>query len=363
MDMNKDISDLFKKARKGIKPCLIIIEEIDLLIQDNITFLRTLQDEMDGHESNSGILVLATSNNIYSIPNALSRDGRFNYMININNPTIEDYEKLFSYFFAYANLSKEDIKILSTIYNKSVSSLKALKTEAKLRLGMHPTLSELERLISLQEQQNFVPQNIKFNYDVAIHEAGHVVVAYQFRKYYLSLSINICSNGRGDAMTLLTPKNDCIKYYDFHFSNIIISLAGNIASKYCGHNILGNETDMKKAYDIAKTLVDIEGKSGAKYVLDRSTYDWKSQQVIIASDKKIHKIIEKAEKISKRIIKRNKDYIYKIADALTKRNYLNYEDIQKIMNDEKIYDLIIKPHELYQSPVLSPAQACFIKSK
>ena len=63
-------------------------------------------------------------------------------MINIYYPTIEDYKKLFSYFFAYANFSKNEIDILANTFKGSISSLKALKTEAKLRLGMHPTLTD-----------------------------------------------------------------------------------------------------------------------------------------------------------------------------------------------------------------------------
>ncbi len=362
-DISKDISDLFKKARESVKPCLIVFEEIDLLMCNNLPLERTLQDEMDGHESNSGILVIATCNNTFGLPEPLLRDGRFNYMININSPSVKDYEKLFSYFFAYANFSKEEIQILANSYNKSVASLKALKTEAKLRLGMHPTIDELERLIALQDQKNFVSENKQFNYQTAIHEAGHIVAAWNYKQYFLSMSVHICTNSFADGITSLVPNNEVKNNLDCKLAQITISLAGNMASKYCGQNILGNSSDMKNAYQIAESLVDDEGKSGAVYILDRYTHTWLSDLRIKRSDKMIAKIIKQAEKQAKKIIKNNKSYIYKIAEILSDKSYLNYDDIKRIMSGHIINNSDCNSQIAYQPSTASYAQAFLIKNK
>lgn len=360
-DINKDISDLFQKARHGIKPCLIIFEEIDLLVRDNFTLLRTLQDEIDGHESNSGILILATCNNTQFFSDAILRDGRFNYMININYPTIEEYKKLFSYFFAYANFSKNEIDILANTFKGSISSLKALKTEAKLRLGMHPTLTDLEKLITLQAQKNFVFTTANFNYQTAIHEAGHIITAWNYRRYFLSISVHICSNSFAKGITSLIPNNELKNTLEYSLALMTISMAGNIASKYYGQDILGNSSDMKEAYDIAKELVDNEGKLGVEYVMDRNSCSWTSQKKIIKTDKMIKKIMKTAEKQAKKIIKANRSYIYKIADILSSKSYLSYEDIKKIMSDEAIDNLNIQAQNEYPQSA-SYAQAYLIQT-
>ena len=140
-----------------------------------------------------------------------------------------------------------------------------------------------------------------------------------------------------------------------------ICMAGNIASKYYGQDILGNSSDMKEAYDIAKELVDNEGKLGVEYVMDRNSCSWTSQKKIIKTDKMIKKIMKTAEKQAKKIIKANRSYIYKIADILSSKSYLSYKDIKKIMSDEAIDNLNIQAQNEYPQSA-SYAQAYLIQT-
>lgn len=339
-DVNKDLNTLFDEARKGPKPAIIIFEELDLLIDKDSSVTRTLQDQLDGHNSNKGIFVIATTNDIYSIPAALKRIGRFNYNYCLDDVSYEDKVELISHYFDYADFSDQDIAYLASIFNSSVSTLKAWKTEAKLRLGNHPNVFDVEMLLDQIDCKSFVTAKSK-DYQVALHESGHMLLAYHYRKYFSMLAVSLLADDISDGKMKFHTADNCTETSSYLKAQIMISLGGYMANRVSGGTRLGLQNDFEKAYALATDLITKEGYDNpSDFILGfkREKWDYSTafnNQKVNKIDKKVRRLITKLYRKGMRIMKKGKYYLYKIADELLLKGHININDVERIYKSPK----------------------------
>ena len=163
----KKIKQLFKKAKK-YKPCIIFIDEFDSIGEkrnyagtgvdkENNRIVTAMLNEMDGFESQDGILVIAATNSYHSLDSALIRPGRFDLKYNISNPDLETRIKLIDLYTKKKNLS-EDVnkeKLAKKFENLSCSAIETILNEAAIEatLEKRETIS-MEDIISAGKKTN-----------------------------------------------------------------------------------------------------------------------------------------------------------------------------------------------------------------
>ena len=176
----EDLDLLFERA-KNLKGTILVIDELDLLIDKDSKVTRTLQENLDGVQSNDDILVFAATNDLWDIPDPLLRNGRFEKIIQIPNPTNnEALELLKSHFLKFGielptDISEDELK--TTLAGISCAGIKTIASDVVLRNGFE-NISGENILESIYRITNKVQNKEKKNYfNVAIHEAGHAVMA------------------------------------------------------------------------------------------------------------------------------------------------------------------------------------------
>lgn len=146
------INETFKEART-FGHAIVIFDELDLLINKERRVVRALQENMDGVESNDDILVLAATNDIDEIPDALLRDGRFGKTIRIDRPTKETALAIFKKHYSDLNLQYpddfDDEEVALSLSGLTCAALKSVVNDLALRNGFDGiTLDMIEDSIS-----------------------------------------------------------------------------------------------------------------------------------------------------------------------------------------------------------------------
>ena len=181
------IVETFKKAREA-GHAIIVFDELDLLIDKERRVIRALQENLDGVESSDDILVLAATNDIDDIPGALLRHGRLEKLIKVPYPTGEEALELLKKHFEEFNLKFPDDfdeeEMALSLNGISCAGVKSVVNDLVLRNGFENITTDMI-FTSIYNITDRVKDRLeKDNLDVAIHEAGHAVVAKSFPQYF-----------------------------------------------------------------------------------------------------------------------------------------------------------------------------------
>ncbi len=353
------IRSLFTDAAKEA-PCVIFIDEIDAVAKkrsgisiggsdERETTLNQLLVEMDGFDSNKGVIVLAATNRPDILDEALLRPGRFDRKIYIEKPDINGRTEILKVHTKNKPLDTDvELESLSKITaGSSGADLENLANEAAIlacrRNKDKITMKEFEDAldkIALGEQKTTTLMTEKQKKIVSTHEAGHTLVAMNIGDYDKVKKVTIIPRGMAGGVTLFEPDQERIDgglYSKEYLENqLCVALGGRVAEDivFGGDKITtGASSDFVQVHNIARKMVTDFG-----FTDSLGPVAWKQNETMNAySDTTAHQIDEEMKRIvfkayekTKRILITNKKKLLKLSETLIEKETMTGEEIQNL---------------------------------
>ena len=370
------VRKLFDQA-KANKPCIVFIDEIDAVGRSRTSgfesnseqdqTINQLLTNMDGFDTNDGIIVMGATNRADMLDSALTRKGRFDRKITVGLPDKEGRKQILDVHMEDKDIDK-NLK-LDSIYELtsgfSGADLANLVNEACILSVRYklPHINEKcfvdafeKTTIGLPKQTDRRPkENIKM---VAYHEAGHTIGALFFKDIFDVRRVTINANNSGaGGYTLFTPKEEVVQFPTkrYMLANIIVCLGGRAAEMFLyktqtkdqnvDHLVFpdiddlnvttGASNDLKQAHELARNYITSYGlgeKVGLYDSDDQRRFQTKmSDYTKKRIDKEIESIIDQSLSSMLRILHANKSQLESISELL-----INYKTIDETMLHEKI---------------------------
>jgi cell division protease FtsH len=363
------VRDLFDQGKKHA-PCLIFIDEIDAVGRqrgaglggghdEREQTLNQLLVEMDGFDSNEGIILIAATNRPDILDSALLRPGRFDRRIVVNMPDVKGREDILKVHIRKIPLAK-DVNLSVTARSTpgfSGADLANLVNEAALlaaRKGLDKvTMEDFEAakdkvLMGVERKSMIISDEEKRS--TAHHEAGHALVAALIPEADPIHKVTIIPRGLALGLTQQLPLDDRYTYSkEYLEAQLSVLMAGRVAENlFLKKTTTGAANDFEKATEIARKMVCQWGMSD----LGPLTYGERDDLVFLGKDLAMHKnfsektsemidaevkkIITRNFERSKNLLEENKDKLKKIAEALLDKEVLTSEEIDNILKGKKI---------------------------
>ena len=335
----EDINHVFEEARKT-GHAIIVIDEIDLLINKERRVMRVLQENLDGVESDDDILVIAATNYIDDIPDALLRHGRLEKLIHIPRPTGSEAVELLQKHFKEFNLEfpkdfdEEEMKL--SLYGISCAGVKSVVNDIVLRNGFENITQEMidNSICNITDRVKSGPE--EDNLEVAIHEAGHAVMAKAFPEVFKINRLNIA--GAAGAFHAEEVEKDFWPY-DKVIADIKICMAGNLAQKIlCNRGSRGAERDLDRARASAYNLFNCSGYSSCWETMPRIAESSRreSQIKLRRIEKKIERLLKKCERETRAYIEAHQEEVKELGKLLFEKKHLKSTEILSIIGQNHV---------------------------
>jgi cell division protease FtsH len=358
------VRDLFENGKKHA-PCLIFIDEIDAVGRmrgaglggghdEREQTLNQLLVEMDGFDSNEGIILIAATNRPDILDGALLRPGRFDRRIIVNMPDVKGREEILKVHVRKIPLDKDaDLKVLArSTPGLSGADLANLVNEAALNGARYSqdkvTMKDLEyakdKVIMGVERKSMIISDEEKR-STAFHEAGHALVAALLPEADPIHKVTIIPRGMALGLTQQLPLDDRYTYAkDYLEAQLAVLMAGRVAELLFLHKTTtGAANDFEKATEIARRMVCQWGMSD----LGPLTFGERDELIFLGRELTAHKNFSErtAELIDdeiKQIISRNYDRAQKlleehgkeleaIARLLLEREIISSDDIKAVL--------------------------------
>ena len=363
------VRDMFQQAKRNA-PCLIFIDEIDAVGRQRGTglggghdereqTLNQLLTEMDGFGANEGIIIIAATNRPDVLDPALLRPGRFDRQVTVNLPDIKGREEILEVH-ARNKILAEGITLKNLAKRTpgfSGADLENLLNEAALlavrRDKDEITMSEIDEAT---DRVLMGPAKVSHKYSendrklVAYHEAGHAVIGLKLRSASDVQKVTIIPRGSAGGYNMMVPSEEklCSTKTDL-LEEITGLLGGRTAEEITfGEITTGAHNDFEKATKIARAMVteygmsdlgplQFEQQSGSVFLgRDYNKPQHFSNEVANEIDMEMRKIINDCHKKATDIIKKNKDLLELIAEALLEYETLTKEQIDYLVENGKM---------------------------
>ena len=359
------IKEKFKEAADKA-PCILFIDELDKLIGNNERFFmadnfdksRILLNEINRYREVDGLFILACGNKNLDIDYSVIRSGRIDKIIEINLPNQNERKDILEYYTQGKNVaSNVDLKAIAKLTKGfSGADIEALLnnalikafTENRKEITNEDIMSEFyDKVFSSKSKKPILEdESLK---SIAVHEAGHAVATIVLNEEGVSC-VNVLSRNGVRGFSYTTDNETKVKSLEFNKNQITIALAGRVAeSMILGYLNDGAKNDIKKAREMAKTLVRNDGYFGIEYT-DTSFFggddeishvmmgrmpDERSRELVSKHEELESKLMLEGEENAKKILTENKKLLLAISDELMKKKILNKEDIDKIIQSIK----------------------------
>lgn len=330
MNVVEGIYEMFKKANEA-GHAVIVIDELDLLINKERRVVRALQENMDGVESSDDILVLGATNYLDEIPAPLLRYGRFEKLINIPLPNEKEAVELLKKYFREFNVSLpsdfDEEEVGLSLTSVSCAGIKSIVNDVVLRNGFDNITMEMidKSIYSITDRVKDAPK--EDNLEVAVHEAGHAVVAKAFPEFFTINRLGI-DGASGEFHAVEVEKG--FWPYEKAIADIKISMAGVIAQKVIfKRGSRGCDDDLEHARITAYNLFNRCGYSSCWETLPKID-DYTRQDTFIKRrkmERKIEALLRKCERQTTRYVKKNKEEIMRLGTLLFKEKNLKSSQI------------------------------------
>lgn len=377
------VRDLFDQAKKHA-PCLIFIDEIDAVGRqrgaglggghdEREQTLNQLLVEMDGFDSNEGIIVIAATNRPDILDTALLRTGRFDRRIVVPMPDVKGREEILNVHIRRVPLAEDvDLKVIArSTPGFSGADLANLINEAALlaaRKGQDSvTMKDMEEakdkvLMGVERRSMIISDEDKRN--TAFHEAGHALVAALIPEADPIHKVTIIPRGLALGITQQLPLADRYTYTkDYLEAQLVVLMAGRVTEEMIlGKITTGAANDLEKATEIARKMVCQWGMSdlgplsfGERDDLiflgrELATHKNFSEHTAELIDAEVKKIVGRCYERAKELIEKNRDKLQKIAEALLDKEILSSDEINQLIDGQpksgKESRVEIKPDEL-----------------
>lgn len=359
------VRDLFDQGKKNA-PCIIFIDELDAVGRhrgaglggghdEREQTLNQLLVEMDGFESNEGVILVSATNRPDVLDPALLRPGRFDRQVVVSLPDIMGREKILSVHVKDTPLADDvDLSIIARgTPGFSGADIANLVNEAALfaarsnkdKVGMIDFEYAKDKVLMGTERKSMVISDEEKK-TTAYHESGHALVARLLPGTDPIHKVTIIPRGRALGLTQQLPIDEKHTYPRRHLLNNIVILLGGRAAEYLVFDefTTGAGNDIERATDIARKMVCQWGMSGE---LGPLSYGKREEQIFLGREIATHKDYseETAKKIddevaeivtgsyekAKKILSDNIDTLHKLANVLLEKEVLSGDELDKII--------------------------------
>jgi cell division protease FtsH len=357
------VRKLFKEARRH-KSCIIFIDELDavgrnrggnsLSHEEREQTLNQLLVEMDGFESNEGVILIAATNRPDVLDPALLRPGRFDRRVIVARPDVKGREGILQVHTKRIPLAEDvDITVLARgTPGFSGADLANLVNEAALNAARYNqksvTMADFEGakdkvLMGVERKSLIISDAEKRN--TAYHEAGHALVAALLPHADPLHKVTIIPRGMALGVTQQLPEGDRHNYsQEYLLGQIAILMGGRIAEDtFLGSITTGASNDIERATELARAMVCeygmsemgplTFGKKEEQIFLGREIAQHRdfSEDTAIKIDQEVKKIITFQYDRAKGIIEENRDTMVRLAEVLLERESLDGVEIRRIV--------------------------------
>jgi len=360
------VRDMFEQAKKNA-PCIIFIDEIDAVGRhrgaglgggndEREQTLNQMLVEMDGFETNLGVIVVAATNRPDILDPALLRPGRFDRQVYVTLPDVRGREQILNVHMRKIPIGQDiraDILARGTP-GFSGADLANLVNEAALfaarRNGRVVEMVDFEKakdkiMMGPERKSMIMPEEERRN--TAYHEAGHALVARLLPKTDPVHKVTIIPRGRALGVTMQLPEGDRYSLdKERMLSTISVLFGGRIAEEvFMNQMTTGASNDFERATQIARDMVTRYGMTDAlgpmvyadnegEVFLGRSVTKTTnmSEQTMQKVDSEIRRIIDNQYALARRLIEESQDKMHVMAKALLEWETIDADQIEDIMN-------------------------------
>ena len=361
------VRDMFEQAKKNA-PCIIFIDEIDAVGRhrgagvgggndEREQTLNQLLVEMDGFESNEGIILIAATNRPDVLDPALLRPGRFDRQVVVPNPDVGGREKIL-------RVHMKDVPLAADVNVRTIArgtpgfsgaDLANLVNEAALtaarkdrRMVTHRDFEDAKDRVLMGAERRSMAMNEEEKRLTAYHEGGHAIVAINVKMADPVHKATIVPRGQALGMVMQLPEGDrySMKYQQM-IDRIAIMAGGRVAEEliFGKENITsGASSDIQQATKLARRMVTQWGFSD---VLGTVAYGENEQEVFLGHsvarsqnvseetariiDAEVKKLVTSGWDEARKILKRKSGDLEKLAQALLEFETLSGEEIKDLL--------------------------------
>ena len=355
------VRDLFEQAKQK-SPCIVFIDEIDAIGRargKNAGFsgnderentLNQLLTEMDGFQTNAGVIVLAATNRVDILDKALMRAGRFDRQIDVGLPDVKEREAIFNVHLRNIKLDKQiDRTFLAKqtpgfsgadIANVCNEAALIAARKDKKSVTREDFVAAIDRIVGGLEKRNKSMSKAERR-ATAIHEAGHATVMWLLPECDPVLKVTVIPRGNSLGATWSVPDEERVHITDATMSERLAGMLGGRIAEEVNYGTLGAGalSDLERSTKMAYAMVTYYGMS--KKIGPISYYDSTgtrdtftkpfSEETARAIDDEVRRILEESYARAREIIEQNNDKINQMADLLLDKETIYAEDIELIL--------------------------------
>ena len=365
------VRDMFDQANKN-SPCIIFMDEIDAVGRhrgaglgggndEREQTLNQLLVEMDGFETNDGIILIAATNRPDVLDPALLRPGRFDRQIVVPNPDIIGREKILKIHTRKVPMAPDvDLRVVARgTPGFSGADLANIVNEAALlaarrskKIVTNAEFDDSKDKVMMGPERRSMVMTDEDKRLTAYHEAGHALVSLSIDSSDPIHKATIIPRGRALGMVLRLPERDQISITrEKMYANLSVAMGGRIAEELVfGYDKVtsGASSDIKQATEIARAMVM---KYGMSEKLGLLAYGDNEEEVFLGHsvarkqsmseetqklvDSEVKAIIDKSYKIAEKIITEKRKYLDVIANGLIEYETLTGDEINNLLEGVK----------------------------
>ena len=359
------VRDLFVQGKKNA-PCIIFIDEIDAVGRhrgaglggghdEREQTLNQLLVEMDGFESNEGVILISATNRPDVLDPALLRPGRFDRQVVVSMPDIRGREKILRVHMQKSPIDN-DVNVVVLAKGTpgfSGADLENLVNEAALLAAKRN--KEKISMVDFEDAKDKVYMGLERKSKVikeedrkvtAYHEGGHALVARFLPQTDAVNKITIVPRGRAAGITWFLPEERDFKFKDQLESELAVAFGGRVAEEIVFNRIsTGAANDIKQATDLAQQMIRSWGMSDG---LGPLSYAKGEEQVFLGReiaqhrdyseataqkiDEEINKLIKNSYGTAKTVLNENLDILHKLAEELLEKETVMGKELDELIH-------------------------------
>jgi len=370
------VRDLFEQGKKNA-PCIIFIDEIDAVGRhrgaglggghdEREQTLNQLLVEMDGFESNEGVILIAATNRPDVLDPALLRPGRFDRRVVVPRPDVRGREEILRVHTRKIPIS-DDVDLLVLARGTpgfSGADLANMVNEAALNAARHNRKTvamydfeiSKDKVLMGAERKSMVMSDEEKRL-TAFHEGGHALVAALMKNSDPLHKVTIIPRGMALGVTMQLPVDDKHTYSrEYLETRLAIMMGGRAAEQLALQTMTtGAGNDIEQATDLARKMVCefgmsqlgplTFGKKEEQIFLGREIAQHRdySEDTAIKIDQEVRRLVDTAYKMATDIITGNRQALDKIAHALLEREVIDANDIRIILEGKELPVRVLPP--------------------
>jgi cell division protease FtsH len=363
------VRDLFEQGKKNA-PCIIFIDEIDAVGRhrgaglggghdEREQTLNALLVEMDGFESNEGVILIAATNRPDVLDPALLRPGRFDRRVVVARPDVKGREEILRVHTRKVPIS-DDVELsiiargtpgfsgadLANLVNEA--ALWAARQNRKFVMMVDFEMAKDKVMMGVERKSMILSDEEKKN--TAYHEAGHALVAAMTPGADPVHKVTIIPRGMALGLTMQLPEDDKHTYTREYLETTLAVLMGGRSAEeiFLGHITTGAGNDIERATDIARNMVCewgmselgplAYGKKDEAIFLGREITQHRdySEDTAIQIDKEVKRIVNGGYEAAKKLLSSNRETLERIALALLEREVIDANEVKLLMEGKPL---------------------------